>query len=64
MRLSFLKLKQKKNIKKYFFEGFCFKTHKHVFWGLNYFFLNFFSAFALKTIDTNMLFWSVFFKMH
>ena len=33
--LLFLKLKQKKNMKKYFVKGFCFKTHKRAFLGVN-----------------------------
>ena len=50
-------------MKKYFIKGFCFKTHKRVFFGVqlikkkkkN-------SAFALKIIDTQMLFCQYFLK--
>ena len=41
-----------------FFKGFCFKTHKQAFLEST----NFFSALALKTIDPQMLFWSIFLK--
>ena len=59
----FLKLRQKKNMKKYLLKGFCFKTHKRAFLGSTNFF-NFFSVLALKTIDTQILFWSIFFKIY
>ena len=34
------------------------------FGGQPIFFLNFFSVLAFKTIDTQILIWSVFFEMH
>ena len=59
----FLKLKQKKNKMKHFFYSFYFRTQKCPFSGVKQFFLlNFFSVSAFKTIDTQMLFWSVFLK--
>ena len=65
VRLLFLKLKKKKNMKKYFFNGFYFKTQKSPFLEVKtIFFNNFFSVLAFKTIHTQMLFWSVFLKMH
>ena len=64
MSLLFLKLKQKKNMKKYFCYGFYFKTQKCSFLEVNQFFFNFFSVLAFKTKDTQMLFWSVVLKTH
>ena len=59
------KNKQKKNMKKYLLKRFCFKTHKRAFMWVKYFFFTFFSsALALKTLYTQILFWSVFFRMH
>ena len=46
--LFFFKLKQKKNIKTNFVYGFCFKTQKRSFWGVNQFFSNFFFCFSFK----------------
>ena len=41
----------------FFLKGFCFKTYKSAFLGVKFFFgILFFSALALKTIDTQMLF--------
>ena len=51
LRLLFLKLKQKKNMNKYFF---CFNTHKCAFLRVNLFFEIFFSVLALKTVDTQI----------
>ena len=56
--------KQKKNMKKYFFKGFCFKTHKRAVLGSTNFLNFFYSVLALKTVDAQMLLWSTFFKMH
>ena len=42
-------------MKKYFLNGFCFKTHKRAFLGSTNFFEFCFSALALKTIDTQKL---------
>ena len=52
MHLLFLKLKQKKNMKKHLLLRFLFQP----------IFSHFFSVLAFKTIDTQMLFRSVFFK--
>ena len=64
MHLLFYKLKQKKNLKDKIFYGFYFKTQKWPFWGQPIFFPNFFLVLAFKTIDTQMLLWSVFLNMH
>ena len=64
VRLLFMKLKQKKNLKKYFL-WFLFQNSKMLFLGVNQFFFNFFSSvLSFKTIYTQMLFWSVFLKTH
>ena len=60
MRLLFLKLKQNKDIKNICFKGSYFKIQKCSFSGVN----QFFSVLAFKTIDTQMLFWSVLLKTH
>ena len=44
------------------FIGFHFKTLKCTFSGVHQYFSSFFSDSALKTIDAQMLFWSVFLK--
>ena len=64
VHLLFLKLKQKKNMKKKYFYDFYFKLKNALFGGQSIFFLNFFSLLSFKTIDTQMLFWSVFLKTH
>ena len=52
VRLLFLKLKQKKNVKKNFLYSFYFKTQKCSFWGSpNFFQIFFLSVLAFKTID-------------
>ena len=50
--------KTKENMKKYFI------TQKCSFMVVNQHFFHFFSVLAFKTIDTQMLFWSVFLKTH
>ena len=44
------------------FKGFHFKTLKCTFSGVHQYFSSLFSDSALKTIDAQMLFWSVFLK--
>ena len=56
VRLLFLKLKQKKNMKKYFLR-FLFQNSQTRFFGGQL-------ILALKTVDTQMVFWSIFFKLH
>ena len=63
MRLLFLKLKQKKNMKKHFFTVFISKLKNALFGDQTIFFI-FLYVLAFKTIDKQMLFWSIFFKMH
>ena len=66
LSLLFLKLKQKKNMNTNFFYSYYFKTQKWPFWPPvdKFFFQNLFSVLAFKTIDTQMLFWSIFFLTH
>ena len=65
VRLLFLNLKQKKNMKKYFLRFLFQNSQTHFFGGQLILFLNFvFSVLALKTVDTQMVFWSIFFKLH
>ena len=52
VRLLILKLKQKTNMKKYFFLNFFFQTQKRTFWGVNQFFI--FSVLAFNTIKAQM----------
>ena len=55
----------KRKMWRHFFNGFYFKTQKSPFLEVKtIFFNNFFSVLAFKTIHTQMLFWSVFLKMH
>ena len=55
----------KRKMWRHFFNGFYFKTQKSPFLEVkSIFFNNFFSVLAFKTIHTQMLFWSVFLKMH
>ena len=63
--LLFLKLKQKK-IWKNILKGFCFNTYSLTCFlgGQLIFVWNFFSVLALTSVDTQMLYWSIFFKMH
>ena len=58
MGLSFLKLKQKKNMKKYLFKGFCFKLIKTFFWGSKKSFENF----SLSNKNTNVVLANSFFN--
>ena len=62
--LLFLKLKQKKIWKKYVFKV-LFQYSLTCFLGGQLIFVwNFFSVLALTSVDTQMLFWSIFFLMH
>ena len=63
MHVYCVKAKTEEKYKEIIFYGFYFKTQKCSFWGSTNFF-NFFSVLAFKTIDTQMLFWSVFLKTH
>ena len=55
----------KEKYEEIFFLGFCFRTHKRTFLGVNKFVLTFFSSvLALKTVDAQMLFWQIFLKMN
>ena len=59
-----VKLTQKKNMKTIFLR-FLFQNSKMPFFGGQpIFFFLFFSVLAFKTIDTQMLIWSVFLKSH
>ena len=58
------KAKTEEKYKENLFKSFYFKTWKCTFWGSTNFFSSFFSHSALKTIDTQMLFWSIFLKTH
>ena len=59
-----LKLKQKKNMKKYFLKVFVSKLISTLFWGSTNFLLKFFSALASKTIDAQMLIWKLHADFH
>ena len=64
MHLFFFKLEQKKNMKKNFSTVFNSNLKNAFFGGSTNFFPIFCSVLAFKTIEKQMLFWSILFEMH